>query len=125
MLFRSPDCSSKAAALSFHEGLSQELLHLHHAPTIRTSVVCPGHVKTTLFEGFSQVLPPFLLPSLETNEVAMLLVECVLDGESKVRLGSWKGGGADEVQHVLAPWGANLAPAMRLLPAWVYVLSMG
>lgn len=55
----------------------------------------------------------------------MLLVECVLDGESKVRLGSWKGGGADEVQHVLAPWGANLAPAMRLLPAWVYVLSMG
>ncbi|GKU16446.1 unnamed protein product [Fusarium langsethiae] len=40
--------ATKAAVLSFHEGLAQELRHLYKAPRVRTSVVHPTWVATPM-----------------------------------------------------------------------------
>jgi all-trans-retinol dehydrogenase (NAD+) len=90
LLFPSPsDCSSKAASLSFHEGLTEELRHLYlphsHARAIRTSVVCPAHFKSEMFAGFRGTIPEWLAPSLEVGTVAGLVCETVWSGESQVR----------------------------------------
>lgn len=86
----SSDCSSKAAALSFHEGLTEELRYLYtphsNARRIRTSVICPAHIKTPMFEGFASSIPSFLAPSLEVATVATLVTQTVLSGESQVSL---------------------------------------
>jgi NAD(P)-dependent dehydrogenase (short-subunit alcohol dehydrogenase family) len=83
------DCSSKAASLSFHEGLTEELRHLYlphsHARAIRTSVVCPAHFKSEMFAGFKGTIPEWLAPSLEVGTVAGLVCETVWSGESQVR----------------------------------------
>jgi NAD(P)-dependent dehydrogenase (short-subunit alcohol dehydrogenase family) len=85
----SSDCSSKAASLSFHEGLTEELRHLYlphsHARAIRTSVVCPAHFKSEMFAGFKGTIPEWLAPSLEVGTVAGLVCETVWSGESQVR----------------------------------------
>ncbi|OIW29096.1 NAD(P)-binding protein [Coniochaeta ligniaria NRRL 30616] len=39
---------TKAAVLSFHEGLLQELRHLYKAPAVRASIVHPSYVRTPL-----------------------------------------------------------------------------
>jgi len=82
------DCSSKAAALSFHEGLTEELRHVYlphsEARRIRTSIVCPAHIKTRMFEGFTSSIPGWLAPSLEVETVGMLVTQTVLSGESQV-----------------------------------------
>lgn len=82
------DCSSKSAALSFHEGLTEELRHLYQphskARAIRTSVVCPAHFKSDMFAGFVSGIPEFLAPSLEVDTVAELVEETILSGESQV-----------------------------------------
>ncbi|GAA6040142.1 hypothetical protein JCM8097_002051 [Rhodosporidiobolus ruineniae] len=102
-------CSSKAAALSFHEGLTTELRHLYqpaaHARAIRTSVVCPAHFKTQMFEGFRNAIPGWAAPSLEVGTVAKLVCETVWSGES---------------QHIIEPFYAKMTPFGRALPTWIY-----
>ncbi|GAA5954775.1 hypothetical protein JCM3765_007772 [Sporobolomyces pararoseus] len=102
-------CSSKAAALSFHEGLTEELRYLYtphpNARRIRTSIICPAHIKTTMFEGFASSIPSFLAPSLEVGTVAKLVTQTVLSGES---------------QHIIEPVYAKFTPLARGLPTWVY-----
>jgi len=44
--------SSKAAALSFHEGLAAELTARYNAPKIRTVLMAQSYTRTALFEGF-------------------------------------------------------------------------
>lgn len=82
------DCSSKAAALSFHEGLTEELRHLYlphsKARAIRTSVICPAHFKSSMFAGFVSSIPEFFAPSLEVDTVAELVEKTILSGESQV-----------------------------------------
>ncbi|GAA5991477.1 hypothetical protein JCM10908_005721 [Rhodotorula pacifica] len=102
-------CSSKAAALSFHEGLTEELRHLYlphsKARAIRTSVICPAHFKTGMFAGFVSGIPEFLAPSLEVDTVAELVEKTVLSGES---------------QHIIEPFYASFTPLGRGLPTWIY-----
>ncbi|GAA5947124.1 hypothetical protein JCM1841_004512, partial [Sporobolomyces salmonicolor] len=102
-------CSSKAAALSFHEGLTEELRHTYipHARTrrIRTSVICPAHIKSAMFDGFENKIPSALAPSLEVTTVAGLVVATVLSEES---------------QHIVEPFFAKFTPISRGLPAWMY-----
>lgn len=78
------DCSSKAAALSFHEGLSLELRDVYNCPEIKTSIICPSHVKTNLFNGYTSAVPQWLMPSLEVAEVASEIVNVVKGGKSEV-----------------------------------------
>ncbi|GAA5823071.1 hypothetical protein JCM5353_007875 [Sporobolomyces roseus] len=102
-------CSSKAAALSFHEGLTEELRHVYlpssDSRRIRTSIICPAHIKTKMFEGFYSSIPGFMAPSLEVETVGMLVTQTVLSGES---------------QHIIEPLYAKFTPMARGLPNWIY-----
>ena len=74
-------CASKAAALSFHEGLTGELVNFYNAPKVRTVVVCQGYTRTALFQGFG-VGKEFMGPALEVDTVAEAVVRKVLSGTS-------------------------------------------
>lgn len=67
--------ASKAAAVSFHEGLSAELITHHNAPRVRTVLMCQGYTRTALFEGFGG-------KSLYPETVAEEIVKAVLSGKS-------------------------------------------
>ncbi|KJZ78409.1 hypothetical protein HIM_02447 [Hirsutella minnesotensis 3608] len=95
-------CASKAAAMSFHEGLSAELATVYNAPKVRTVLAHPGHVKTSLFEGFSQG-SSFMTPSLEPDSIAEAVVKQVLAGRSA---------------RIILPSGSASAAALRVLPDW-------
>mmetsp|Transcript_95427 Transcript_95427/g.273697 ORF Transcript_95427/g.273697 Transcript_95427/m.273697 type:complete len:313 (-) Transcript_95427:39-977(-) len=56
-----PYGASKHAAVGFAHGLRKELKVLGHA-AIRTSLICPAHIRTKLFEGFKQPFMPALCP---------------------------------------------------------------
>ncbi|KAJ5634789.1 hypothetical protein N7528_002631 [Penicillium herquei] len=72
---------SKAAALSFHEGLTQELKHRYNAKHVRTSVVHPTWIRTPMMEpilkrgGFPDTL-------LDSDYVADAVVAQILGGKS-------------------------------------------
>ena len=73
--------ASKAAALSFHEGLTAELKTRYNAPKVRTVVINQGYTKTPLFQGYNND-SKFLVPSLEPETVAEEIVKKVLKGSS-------------------------------------------
>ncbi|KAI9152641.1 hypothetical protein H9P43_009454 [Blastocladiella emersonii ATCC 22665] len=63
-------CASKFALLGFHESLRQELRHTN----VKTSIVCPSHIRTRLFASVT-VPFQFLCPSLEPDYVARAIVD--------------------------------------------------
>lgn len=73
--------ASKAAALSFHEGLAAELRTRYNAPKVRTIVINQGYTKTPLFQGY-QNDAKFMMPTLEPETVAEAIVKKVLTGNS-------------------------------------------
>jgi len=73
--------ASKAAALSFHEGLAAELKTRYNAPKVRTVVINQGYTKTPLFQGYRND-SKFLVPTLEPETVAEAIVKKVLAGHS-------------------------------------------
>jgi all-trans-retinol dehydrogenase (NAD+) len=73
--------ASKAAALSFHEGLTVELKTKYNAPKVRTVVINQGYTKTPLFQGYNND-SKFLIPALEPETVAEAIVKQVLTGSS-------------------------------------------
>ncbi|KAI9788142.1 MAG: hypothetical protein M1816_007188 [Peltula sp. TS41687] len=73
--------SSKAAALSLHEGLAAELVTRYHAPRVRTVAVTQGFTRTALFEGYTNK-STWLMAALEVDTVAEAIVAQVLRGES-------------------------------------------
>lgn len=94
--------SSKAAALSFHEGLAAELKTVYDAPKVRTVAIVQGYTKTALFEGYTND-SPFLVPTLEVDTVAEEIVKSVWKGESGM--------------VVVPGFGATLM-WLRALPSW-------
>lgn len=95
--------SSKAAALSFHEGLATELTTRYNAPKVRTVVVTPGFTRTSLFQGWNGK-NNFMTPLLEVETVAEEIVKKILTGTSG--------------QLVLPGSGNMIAVHMRSLPYW-------
>jgi short-subunit dehydrogenase len=90
--------SSKAAAVSFHEGLTSELVTHYKAPKVRTVLMCQNYTRTALFEGFDG-------KALFPETVAEEIVKAVLGGKS---------------MHMLLPESAWLvAPKLRSLPLWM------
>lgn len=73
--------ASKAAAVSFHEGLSTELVHRYNAPKVRTICVCPNFAATKLADGFVNK-NKFLSPTLQPETVAEAVFEKVISGSS-------------------------------------------
>lgn len=94
--------ASKAAALSFHEGLSAELPTRYGTKRVRTVVVNQGFTRTALFTGY-QNDQPFMLPALEPATVAEAIVRKVLSGRSG---------------HLILPEFAHLLPALGAFPSW-------
>ncbi|KAH8756933.1 hypothetical protein BGZ57DRAFT_649740 [Hyaloscypha finlandica] len=97
--------ASKAAALSFHEGLTAELKTRYDAPKVRTIVVNQGYTKTPLFDGYHND-SPFLVPALEPDTVAEAIVQKV-----------WRGCSG---QLILPGFGVTLA-FLRGFPHWYQV----
>lgn len=94
--------SSKAAALSFHEGLTAELLTKYNAPKVRTVLVTQGYTKTALFQGYHND-SPFLVPTLDPDTVSEGIAKQVLKGESG---------------HVILPGFGVILTFLRGLPAF-------
>lgn len=94
--------ASKAAALSFHEGLTAELKSRYNAPKVRTIVINPGYTKTPLFQGYKND-SKFLVPALEPETVADAIVQKVLAGHSG--------------QVILPGFGSTLT-FLRAMPHW-------
>ncbi|OAL01302.1 NAD(P)-binding protein [Phaeosphaeriaceae sp. SRC1lsM3a] len=90
--------SSKAAAITFHEGLAAELVTHYKAPKVRTVLMCQGYTRTALFEGFAG-------KALYPETVADEIVKAVLAGKSK---------------HMTLPETAwHIVPRVRSLPLWM------
>jgi short-subunit dehydrogenase len=94
--------ASKAAAHSFHQGLTAELATRYNAPRVRTVLVNQGYTTTPLFRGY-QNDSPFLMPALEPETVAEAIVRQVLKGESN---------------QLLLPGFANTLPILAAMPHW-------
>ncbi|VVT49153.1 uncharacterized protein SAPINGB_P002129 [Magnusiomyces paraingens] len=96
-------CASKAAALVFSEGLSQELKHRYGAPGIRNSVVHPMWVKTPLTQVFNS-LNHILANQLEPEDVANAVIKQVLLGKSA---------------QICIPSSLGFSALIRALPNWI------
>lgn len=94
--------ASKAAAQSFHEGLTAELLTRYNAPRVRTVIVNQGFTRTALFTGYHND-SPFMMPALDPATVAEAIVRQVLSGTSN--------------QLILPSFG-NTLPMLAALPHW-------
>ncbi|KAK9425107.1 putative Estradiol 17-beta-dehydrogenase [Seiridium unicorne] len=94
--------ASKAAAASFHEGLSAELKTRYNAPKVRTIVVNQGYTKTALFTGYHND-SRFLVPTLEPESVAEAIVKQIFTGTSG---------------QVVAPKFGTIMQALRAMPHW-------
>ena len=94
--------ASKAAAHSFHEGLTAELKTRYNAPRVRTVVINQGYTKTPLFQGYHNA-SKFLAPSLEPETVAEAIVRQVESGRSG---------------QVIIPGFGNILTFLRCMPHW-------
>lgn len=95
--------ASKAAALSFSEGLSQELKHRYKARGIRNSVIHPNWIKTPLTTVFNNMDHAFGR-QLEPERVANAIVKQILSGNSG---------------QVMIPSELGVAALIRTLPNWM------
>jgi len=73
-------CSSKFAAVGLHESLVCELADY---TGINTTLVCPFHITTGLFQGMKSRL----VPSLEPDYVAKRIVKAVLTNQRQLMIG--------------------------------------
>lgn len=94
--------ASKAAALTFHEGLTAELLTKYNAPKVRTVLITQGYTKTALFDGYHND-SPFLVPTLHPDTVSEGIAKQVLKGESG---------------HVMLPGFGVVLTSLRAMPYW-------
>jgi len=94
--------SSKAAAMSFHEGITAELKTRYNAPRVRTVMVNQGYTKTPLFQGYDTG-NAFLMPPLEPATVAEAIVKKVLSGHSG---------------QLILPGFGGVSAILRALPHW-------
>lgn len=95
--------ATKAAAVSFHEGLTAELVTRYKAPRVRTVLMTQGFARTALI----RVLTPedtWLNPLLYPETVAEQLVSQILSGSSG---------------HIVLPGSAGwIAKNIRSFPQW-------
>jgi len=73
--------STKAAAVSFYEGLTAELRDRYNAPKVRTICVCPNFARTKLADGFVNQ-SNFVSPWLHPETVAEAMFEKIMSGNS-------------------------------------------
>ncbi|CRG91273.1 Short-chain dehydrogenase/reductase family 16C member 6 [Talaromyces islandicus] len=95
---------SKASALAFHEGLTQEIRLWYKAKKVRTSIIHPIWVKTPLIKPITDSGVKFRQPILEVEEVGDVIVKHVLKGNSG---------------QLIIPNSIKNAGLVRALPNWI------
>ncbi|CAD6956315.1 unnamed protein product [Tilletia caries] len=101
--------ATKHALVGLHESLRYELDKKHKAPKVRTTLICPGHIKTALFAQVEvPALARFLAPLLDPRDVAMAILRALERQEST---------------DIYLPWYAQWAPALRMLPSFLRDLA--
>lgn len=68
-------CASKSGLIGFHESLRQELKYTN----IKTSIVCPGKLNTTMFQ---HVKNKWYIPTLSVDNVANNILEIIQNQKS-------------------------------------------
>jgi len=108
-------CASKAALISLHESLRYELDHVYKTSSIRTTLLAPGYIHTSLFSNSRFVssksnpsplprsLQRFLAPPLPPHVVVKAIIAALDEQESR---------------DIYLPWFVNFVPAVRILPSW-------
>jgi all-trans-retinol dehydrogenase (NAD+) len=96
--------ATKAAILSFHEGLAQEIKHHYKAPNVLTTSVHPNWVRTPLIGPVEEDLKKGGSVLLEPEDVANAVVQSIL---------SCRGG------QVVLPQDVGKVALLRGLPNWV------
>ena len=97
-------CCSKASALAFHEGLSQELSLWYDAPKVRTSIFHPAWVRTPLIESYASSEKVFKKSMLEPEVVAEAVVKQIL---------TQRGG------QIILPENKFVISLLRAFPHWI------
>jgi short-subunit dehydrogenase len=99
-------CASKAALVNLHESLRYELNKRYNCPSIRTTLICPGHVHTQMFKTVtfpSWPLFKFFCPSLPPIDVVKKIITALDDQHS---------------QTILMPFYTNFIPFIHHLPSF-------
>ncbi|CAG8536390.1 5523_t:CDS:2, partial [Dentiscutata heterogama] len=96
-------CASKAALIGFHETLRRELDSRYNAKNVRTTLVCPGKIKTGMFDG-TTVRFPFLTPSMAALEIVKPIITALDKNQG---------------QDILMPYYVNGLALLRFLPQFV------
>ncbi|KAI0082386.1 retinal short-chain dehydrogenase/reductase [Panus rudis PR-1116 ss-1] len=100
-------CASKAAIVSLHESLRYELDHQYRAPSVRTTLVLPGHVHTRLFSTVKlpqSKLYKFFVPSLPPVVVAKAVIAAMDEQHSRT---------------IYLPFYAHFIPFLQLMPSFI------
>jgi len=100
-------CASKAALISLHESLRYELDKRYNCPSIRTTLVLPGHINTPLFSKMSlpkSKLHCFLVPSLQPIDVTKAIIASLNDRHSKT---------------IYMPFYSNFIRLLSLMPSFI------
>ncbi|KAL3445404.1 hydroxysteroid 17-beta dehydrogenase 11 [Aspergillus insuetus] len=95
---------SKASALAFHEGLSEEIRSWYKAPNIRTSIIHPNWVRTPMITTLTSAGDRFRQPILTPKEVADAVVKQIL---------------AQKSGQVVLPGHLKPLSWLRALPFWI------
>lgn len=96
---------SKAAALSFHESLTMELLHFHKTPKVRTSMINPLWTKTPLLDVGIKEGGKQGPKTMHVDTVAEGIVDVILSGEST---------------HLMLPKAVTAGSMLRGMPDWLH-----
>ncbi|KAF5333603.1 hypothetical protein D9611_002507 [Ephemerocybe angulata] len=100
-------CASKAAAIAMTDSLRRELDHRYNTPKIRTTVLCPGHILTPMFQNVEFPTHPlwkFLSPSLHPVTVVKSIIAALDEQHSRT---------------IFLPLYTSAAPYVNLLPSFL------
>lgn len=102
-------CASKAATVSLHESLRYELDNRYKCPSIRTTLIVPGHIQTPLFSRLPS-LPAntssfykFFTPSLQPVTVVKRIIAALDERHSRV---------------IFMPFYTQFVPYLPILPSF-------
>ncbi|KIK04704.1 hypothetical protein K443DRAFT_675718 [Laccaria amethystina LaAM-08-1] len=99
--------ASKAAAISLNRTLRWELDNRYRCPKIRTTLVCPAHINTSMFETItfpSSAIWNFFFPSVQPVTVVKRIIAALDEQHS---------------QTIFLPFFANFTPYVDHLPSFL------
>ncbi|EAL84909.1 hypothetical protein KXW98_004950 [Aspergillus fumigatus] len=97
-------CCTKASALAFHEGLTQELRYWYQARKVRTSVIHPLWVRTPMIQQLTDAGNQFKQPVMTPQVVSDAVVKQILTQSSG---------------QVILPTSHSAASMVRAFPQWL------